>query len=754
MHKKMRYTLITMGLLVLLIVIGDIESIIAANQQQLLITTPDHTETYNLHNNGTLTMINNGPLNCNDTTNNTLYQSTGTIYWCNGQTWTDLTQGSTDTNNYPTTLTVTNGSTHTITLGRNGLTNLLASFDDQNSGGGSITGVQSIDNYLIITNASISNFSLNTTTLAGAACAAGEVSKWNGTKFNCITDQTGTDTNSGYTQWRLAVAGQGISALTNNTLLRLISGTGISITNDTTNNITLTNTQPDTWQGNQSIYDTKINNLQTANTTLNTSITNLFTSITTLSSNAGGWTNNTNEIYLSNNATNISIGNSTGNKTTANLYIDETNNRIGIGTNKPNNKVEIIGTLNATALQVGTTPVLTTAVTSIATTQYITGGTITTTGTLSFDANGFTTANGNWSADKNSYSTTTTNNNLYLNAATQGGWKNTTTQLLLNSNTTNVTIGNATGDPATLFIDNTNSKVGIGTIKPNNELEVLGTLNATTIKVGNTNVLTTAVTNIATAQYITGGPLTTTGTISLDTAGLITIIGNWSADKPSYTTTTNGDTRWAPTSTVNSAGGWTNTTTSTSTLLNTSIGQTSAPLDFLVNAGTAQTIAQFNTSLNDWTQLNLQNTNTGNLSQAGYNIQAAGGNDTNGFAFFGCNGYNYTNTPADILHYPAGPWNCIIEQLGNSTLPGGLHITTLGAANISIETNNVVRTTFTSDGKVGIGTQTPLQTLDVAGNTNITGTTYIGNTGAKILSNSTCLLFYSPNGALGGSICN
>lgn len=68
----------------------------------------------------------------------------------------------------------------------------------------------------------------------------------NCTGTTCTFNAVDTDTNSGFTQWRLQVSGQGINTISNNTLVRLLPGTGISISNDTTNNYTITNTVVDT----------------------------------------------------------------------------------------------------------------------------------------------------------------------------------------------------------------------------------------------------------------------------------------------------------------------------------------------------------------------------------------------------------------------------------------------------------------------------------------------------------------------------
>lgn len=52
------------------------------------------------------------------------------------------------------------------------------------------------------------------------------------------------------------------------------------------------------------------------------------------------------------------------------------------------------------------------------------------------------------------------------------------------------------------------------------------------------------VTQVDTGSFMTGGPITVTGTISLNSSGLVANIGNWSADKSSYSTTSQGDARW------------------------------------------------------------------------------------------------------------------------------------------------------------------------------------------------------------------
>lgn len=71
--------------------------------------------------------------------------------------------------------------------------------DQSGGGGGSILGVQSIDRYIIVANSSIVNASLNTSSLANT-CSGGEYSRWNGSQFICVNDQTGINPPT-YADW-------------------------------------------------------------------------------------------------------------------------------------------------------------------------------------------------------------------------------------------------------------------------------------------------------------------------------------------------------------------------------------------------------------------------------------------------------------------------------------------------------------------------------------------------------------------------
>jgi len=72
-------------------------------------------------------------------------------------------------------------------------------------------------------------------------------------------------------------------------------------------------------------------------------------------------------------------------------------------------------------------------------------------------------------------------------SATSGsGWRNTSTLVYLASNTTNVSIGNTTGSIPAIYVDNTNGRVGLGTIRPNQLLDVNGSVNVS--GTGNVNI--------------------------------------------------------------------------------------------------------------------------------------------------------------------------------------------------------------------------------------------------------------------------
>jgi hypothetical protein len=57
-----------------------------------------------------------------------------------------------------------------------------------------------------------------------------------------------------------------------------------------------------------------------------------------------GWLNYSDQVILANNATNLSVGNSGGNP---NLFVDNTNNFVGIGTTTPTDTLTVAGSIHA-----------------------------------------------------------------------------------------------------------------------------------------------------------------------------------------------------------------------------------------------------------------------------------------------------------------------------------------------------------------------------------------------------------------------
>lgn len=112
---------------------------------------------------------------------------------------------------------------------------------------------------------------------------------------------------------------------------------------------------------------------------------------------------------------------------------------------------------------------------------------------------------GNWSADKTSYNTTTQLDIKYLGITDQR--YNDTSAI-----NTKATPGNC---PSGQVVQNTT----------NSGVQCISTGGAGTV------------TQISSGIYTTGGAITSTGTIDINTTALINSIGNWSADKNSYNTT-------------------------------------------------------------------------------------------------------------------------------------------------------------------------------------------------------------------------
>jgi hypothetical protein len=192
-----------------------------------------------------------------------------------------------------------------------------------------------------------------------------------------------------------------------------------------------------------------------------------------------GWANSSNLIWTVSNSTNISISNTTGSVPL--LFIDATHGKVGIGTNISNNELEVVGTINATAINVGTVAVLTGSTDVVygngtnGDTRYIKNNSIVTFTSLTAGTANIGTTN-----------LTTTQisegvNLYYTDArAAKVNWlQNSSTTLVYSAtNTSNLSIGNySSSSYPLLFIDTQNQRVGIGTNTTTQALDVNGNVN-------------------------------------------------------------------------------------------------------------------------------------------------------------------------------------------------------------------------------------------------------------------------------------
>ncbi len=221
-----------------------------------------------------------------------------------------------------------------------------------------------------------------------------------------------------------------------------------------------------------------------------------------------GWTN-------SSGSGNVSLTNSNVNVSINTLFVDNTNQRVGVKTRNPSQQLDVRGTVMINGTPVDDTNNLGQllifsnesndgpagisfydANDDVSTTWYVgknigqlsgdyfgwyygttnvaavlPDGSINTAGT--FKTGGTTRIS---STGVGSFATGTTVNALGIcladgtncivsNTNAGGGWRNGTNQVYLANNATNVSVGSTSGNP-TLFVDNTNQRVGIGTSLP------------------------------------------------------------------------------------------------------------------------------------------------------------------------------------------------------------------------------------------------------------------------------------------------
>jgi len=159
------------------------------------------------------------------------------------------------------------------------------------------------------------------------------------------------------------------------------------------------------------------------------------------SASAGGWRNNSILVHLWSNSTNVSIGNTTGNLPI--LFVDTENERVGLGTKSPAQLLDVNGSI---AIQ-GTTRISSTGVGTFAASTTVNSQNICLADGTNCPASG---------------------------ASFGSGWRNDSGSGNISMITTSANVS-----ANTLFIDNTNSRVGIGVTSPTVALHVSQDLNVT-----------------------------------------------------------------------------------------------------------------------------------------------------------------------------------------------------------------------------------------------------------------------------------
>jgi hypothetical protein len=340
------------------------------------------------------------------------------------------------------------------------------------------------------------------------------------------------------------------------------------------------------------------------------------------------------------------------------------------------------GTANSTTFLSGDQSYKT-AVTSVATGSGLTGGTVTTTGTVSVLANNGITANATGVYVTQGTGTVVNATGVHVNstfigtlsannASFLGGTAAASYQLnsTLAANVATLTANNSTnfnGQPATFYTNATN--LSSGTV-PTARLGS-GTANSTTFLAGDQTyktALTTAVTSVATGNGLTGGTITTTGTVS--------VVANSGIIANSTGVFVNGNTGIVS----NSAGVFVNASyISTISANNASFLGGVAAASYQLNSTLSANVATLTS--NNSTNLNGQPatfyTNATNLS---------------------------TGTLPDARLSSA-----VVNTSGNFTITG----TRVHNANVTVNSTFVVANStanvafFAANGNVGIGTSTP-----------------------------------------------
>ncbi|MEK6841551.1 MAG: hypothetical protein AABX91_00170, partial [Nanoarchaeota archaeon] len=270
--------------------------------------------------------------------------------------------------------------------------------------------------------------------------------------------------------------------------------------------------------------------------------------------------------------------------------------------------------------------------------------------------------------------------------------------------------GNYTFDLGTLFIGSDTDKVGIGKLAPTTTLDVNGTINASQMTVNGTAVLTSATWNATNASYALNQTLTDMWTPFLSTTNSsYLMIDKFNVTNASYRTITNV----------------------------TFVGNVTTTSDFCI-AGGACLSAPASGGNSSWNQTYASGElyflkSQWNVTNASYALNQTLTDmwtpflSTTNSSYLMIDRFNVTNTS----YLMADRWNATntsYRTLTNLTFIGDILFNLTGSNNdfsIINSTSNAsllfINGTF---GRVGIGTLTPMQTLNVFGDANATGTVY------------------------------